>query len=445
MNLIICLSIAVIAILSAGVAIFAALSLKKKNIEIEANNRLLNSERENERNVQEVFREQLKFQSEQFERRLAELDKRHAAEISELHRKTSADFELIAAKTIRQQTEQIKKLNDESIDNILDPLRRKIDDFNRTVTECYVNENASRKSLSDQLERLMKLNMTIGEEARQLTSALKGDSKVQGDWGEMILETILENAGLSKGVNFLVQPTTDLSGNKLVGNDGKGLRPDIVLLLPDNHRMIIDSKVSLTAYVRLCEADNKQEADLQSARHLESVKRHIDELAAKQYPVFFPNSFEHTMMFIPNEGAYLAAVKADSQLWKYAFDKKIVMVSPTHIFSVMQIVAQLWRQDAQNKNAAEIAKLGGLLYDKFTSFLKEFQSIEKNLDLASRSYSRAYDNLTKGSTSIVSRAERLRNLGAKASKRIPEEMINSEQPSSLESIEDAEHGSSNQS
>lgn len=326
----------------------------------------------------------------------------------------------------RRLTELLKEREQEAnsqsarqINELLIPLRVKLDEFSSAVREAYVRDNAGRQSLADQIARLMELNMDIGREARNLTSALKGDSKVQGDWGEMVLQTLLESAGLQKDINFFTQVTTDLKGSGLRSDDGRLQRPDVIVLLPDNHKLVIDSKVSLTAYSRYCEADDKSLKDRSLREHLRSVRSHIDELAEKQYHRNIPDSAEHVMMFMPVEGAYFAAMQADSTLWKYAFDRKVVIAAPTHIFSVMQILTQLWRQEKQNRNAEQIARLGGLLYDRFASFANDFEAIERQIGQLGKAYDKCRYSLTQGPRSVVRSAERLRDLGAKTSKRIP--------------------------
>ncbi len=327
-------------------------------------------------------------------------------------------FENLASQALRKQNDDLREANTRQINELLTPLRTKLEEFSRSVTECYVRENATRQSLSDQLTRLMDLNRTIGEEARALTSALKGDSKVQGDWGEMVLETLLESAGLVKDINFFVQVTKDDTGRVLTDDEGNRQRPDVVVLLPDDHKLVIDSKVSLTAYAQYCDAKDDAAREAAGKRLVRSVKNHIDELSAKRYQERIPNAAEHVLMFMPVEGAYFTAMHLDPELWKYAYDRRVVIVSPTHIFSVMQILAQLWRQDKQNRNAEEIARLGGLLYDRIAGFVAEFENIDKALNQARKAYDKSLRGMTSGSTSIIRTAERLRDLGARTKKRI---------------------------
>lgn len=340
------------------------------------------------------------------------------AQAEQLRLQSQAQFESLSSQLLKTQSDCLREENSRQLDSMLSPLRQRLEEFTRSVNDCYVKDNAERKSLSDQILRLMDLNQTIGQEAKNLTQALKGDSKVQGDWGEMVLETLLESAGLEKGINFFTQVGSDASGHALTDAEGRRQRPDVVVKLPDGHSIIVDSKVSLTAYSRYIEATSDEEKLIQGKAHLRSVRKHIDELGDKQYHKQIADAAEHMLMFMPVEGAYFAAMQLDQNLWKYAFDRHVVIVSPTHIFSVMQILAQLWRQDKQNRNAEQIARLGGLLYDRFASFVGELEDIERNLESLHKSYDRAYKTLTGGSQSLLRRAERLREMGAKTSRNV---------------------------
>lgn len=232
-----------------------------------------------------------------------------------------------------------------------------------------------------------------------------------------MLESLLERAGLKKGINFDTQVTRDSEGNSLRDDDGRFLRPDMVIFLPDNRNIIVDSKTSLSGYLDFCEAVSDIEAKDAMKRHLLSIRRHIDELAAKKYHKTIENSAELVLMFIPNDGAMISAIDNDDAIVSYALDRKIALVSPSQIMSVIMLVAQIWRKEAQDRNATEIARLGGLLYDSAKDFLSDLQSIEKNLAAAHRSYESALSRLTSGSRSFLARAERLRDLGAKTSRR----------------------------
>lgn len=337
----------------------------------------------------------------------------------EMEENSRLHFREIADEVLRRQSESLKSQNNELIAMALNPVKSKLEEFSKTVTDSYVKETADRKSLSDQIERLMKLNSDIGREARNLTTALKGDSKVQGDWGEMVLQTLLESAGMVEGQNFFTQVTRD-DGNRIISDElGNHLRPDVIVNLPDNHKMVIDSKVSLKAYTEYMSASSDEERAAAGKRHIKSVISHIDEIGDKKYQAYIGKSADHVMMFIPNEGAYYAAMQLNPDLWKYAYDKKVVMVSPTHLFSVMQIVAQLWKQDRQNKYALDIAKAGGELYDKFVDYYNDMCKVEKSMHDVVKNFDRCRQDV-ENRVGIMAKAKKLRDLGANASKYLPD-------------------------
>lgn len=305
-----------------------------------------------------------------------------------------------------------------SLNDVLEPFRDSLDRFNRTFTDSRVQDAAVYQSLKDQLSQLMKLNSSIGDEARALTEALKGNAKVQGDWGEMILEKLLETAGLIRGVNFEVQVSRDADGKVLTDEEGKICRPDVVVMLPGGRCLIVDSKVSLTDYVRMCESQTEEERAAYLKRHIQSVRRHIDELAAKGYEKIVKGAAEHVLMFMPIEGAFLSAISGDRDLCEYSFRKRVVIVSPAHLLSTLHLVSQLWRSEKQDKNAAEIARQAGLLYDRFVQFTEEFRKIEKALQAGLKEYDDCARRLSEGNLSLVARAEKLRELGAKTQKKL---------------------------
>lgn len=321
------------------------------------------------------------------------------------------------------EIEHLRQENIRQIDAVLSPLRTKIEDFSKNVRDSHIDATASRRSLSDQIERLMRLNASIGEEARNLAGALKGNSKIQGDWGETMLETILEREGLRKGINYDTQVTRDASGKVLRDEEGSVRRPDMVVYLPGDRSLIIDSKTSLSAYIDYYNASDPETAASLAKKHADSVRRHIDELSRVQYPKLVKGSAEYVVMFIPNDGAFMAATAADSGLWEYASRKKIVLASPSHLMAIVQLTSQLWREENQRTNAAEIARVAGLLYDKVAAFVADMKMVEKNINAAEAAYRNAYSKLTGGSQSVISRAERLRNLGAKVSKRISDDVV----------------------
>lgn len=344
--------------------------------------------------------------------------KRDETEMEEMRRQTRLEFEALSAKVLANQKNQLQAENAERLGNILTPLKIQIEEFSKAVNDSYVKENASRQSLSDQIERLAMLNQTISAEARNLSEALRGNSKVQGDWGETILETLLEQAGLKRDINYTLQLTQDEGGSALRDDEGNLRRPDVVVHLPADRKIIIDSKVSLKSYLEFTEAADDKQREAAALRVAYSMRRHVDELALKKYQKIVKNSAEHVLMFVPNEGAYFAAIGADPSLWHYAFERRVVIVSPTHLFSVMQLVEQIWRGEKQNRNAAEIARLGGLIYDKVATFSHDFESIQKGLQSTEAAWEKCLRHLTSGNTSIIARTRRMRELGAKATKHL---------------------------
>lgn len=311
----------------------------------------------------------------------------------------------------------------EKMNDILSPLRDRIESFNHYYNESRVKDAAVRQKLFDHLDRLMSLNVTLGHEARSLTEALKGNSKIQGDWGETVLQRLLESAGFREGLNYISQMTRDEGGEVLQSERGGRLRPDIVLLLPEGRRLVIDSKVSLTDYVRMSESEDAAGREEYRKRHLLSVKRHIDELSVKRYDKVVKGSAEHVLMFMPVEGAFLEAFGSDSQLWDYAFKRRVVIVSPAHLTAILHLTSELWRQEKQSANSEEIARQAGLLYDRFVLFAKDFLKIRSSLDNSIRAYEDCEKRLSKGHLSLTARAEKLRNLGAKTQSRLPETLL----------------------
>lgn len=411
----------VIIVLLIAVLIFlcvVAVKMKKE----QSDDALIESQR---KQMTESVNRQIDLLNQQHARQIEMLTAKYEQQNESLRQEMMLQFNVLASDVLKRNSESLKEANSEQIDALLRPLKENIESFKKTISEGYVKETSSRKLLEVQIERLVKLNETIGEEARNLTSALKGNSKVQGDWGEMILETLLENAGLERGINFETQLTRDSGGNVLKNDEGKLLRPDVLIKLPDNHSIIVDSKVSLTAFVDYCNAEDENVRIVSGKKHLQSVYAHIDELYAKMYQNNLKGAADYVMMFIPNESAYIAAVQLDINLWKYAYERGVIIVSPTHLFSVMSIVSQLWRQDKQNRNAMLIAERGGKLYDKLVLFMDSFEKVGKSIDDAMTSYNKSFNQLRTGKGNVLRQAEDMKNLGAKASKSLPERLSDS--------------------
>ena len=334
-------------------------------------------------------------------------------------RQMETQFKNLANEILRQNSADFKAQNEQRLEEILSPLRTNLDEFRKTVTETYNTEARERFSLTERIRELVDLNNTISREARELTLALRGNNQVQGEWGEMVLESILERSGLQKDVEYFLQSTNDGHGETLHNESGQRLRPDVVVKYPDGRCVIIDSKVSLTAFVEYINADDERIKNEAGTRHVRSVRAHIDELARKNYQNYIGDAkLDFVMMFIPNEPAYMAAMRIDSKLWQDAYDRNVLIVSPTHLVSGLRLIEQLWSRDKVTKNAIKIAEDAGKMYDKFADFTKDMDRISSALATASKAHSEAMNKLSTGTGNLVKRANDLRNLGIKASKQL---------------------------
>jgi Uncharacterized protein conserved in bacteria len=348
-------------------------------------------------------------------------------EMEELRKQFNQEFELIASRILEDKSKKFTELNKENLDVILKPLGQNLDNFRQKVEEVYMKESRERFSLGKEVERLVSLNNRISEEANNLTRALKGDSKIQGNWGEIILENILERSGLTKGNEYFVQEhLKDNSGNYLKNELGNRMQPDVIVNYPDERKVIIDSKVSLTAYVRYTETEDEGQQKSFLNSHVRSVQNHIDELSKKNYQDF-SKSLDFVMMFIPNEPAYLLAVKYKPDLWEYAYNKRIILISPTNLLAALKLIADLWKREYQSRNAQDIADRGAALYDKFVGFVENLSIVGVNLDKAKKSYCDALSQLKDGRGNLISQAEKLKELGVKTKKKLPEIKSESDQ------------------
>ncbi len=349
--------------------------------------------------------------------RLGEQLRQQSEERKNLRSESERVFREIAASIFDEKSKVMRESNRNQLGEILVPFKSDLENLKKTIHDCYTGEVSEVKSLRDTIKDLTDLNASIGREAKELSLALRGNSKVQGDWGEMLLKQLLEKSGLEEGVNYVLQATENEDGTKIKSEDGGQLRPDAIFYLPEGKNLIIDSKVSLTAYTDYINATiEEQPAAL--AAHLRSIKSHIDELARKEYPKYVKNSADFVMMFVPNEGAYLAALNADKELWESAYKRHIVVISPTHLIAVLKLMYQIWMHDKQTKNALKIAEETGKLYDKFANFVGDLEDIGKHLVKAERVYEEAFKKFSTGKGNILSRVESIRELGVKTAKRL---------------------------
>jgi len=322
-------------------------------------------------------------------------------------------FREIAAALLNESQERLAASNSAKMSDLLMPLQRNIETFNRTIDAKYSREAYERGALREKIDELRTLNESLGREARQLADALRGNGKVQGDWGEMILSTLLTQAGFTEGREFVTQAVVK-------GPGGANLRPDVVINFPDGGCVVIDSKASLTAYVNYTAAESDAARAAALSAHVASVRAHVRELAAKNYQEYTGSErkLDFVMMFIPNEGAYIAAMQAEPSLWQEAYDRQVLIISPTHLFSVLKLIRQMWRHDDQTRNALTIAEEAGKLYDKFEGLYRDMTRIGDAIDKVAAAHGDAMRKLREGPGNLIGKVENLRKMGAKTSKRI---------------------------
>jgi len=327
-------------------------------------------------------------------------------------------FEKLAQQIFEEKSGKFTEANKNNIEALLKPLNENINTFKQKVEETYDKESKQRFSLEEKVKDLIENTQKISQEANNLASALKGQAKKQGDWGETILERILELSGLEKNREYFIQ-------ENLKDEQGQNQRPDIIVRLPDDRNIIIDSKVSLNAYLRYSEADSKEQQDIFIANHLQAINQHIDQLSAKKYEEL-TSSLDFVIMFIPVEPAYILAVQSDPDLWAYAYTRRILMISPTNLIAVLKIVADLWKREMQSKNAVEIAREGANLYDKFVGFVSTIEEIGRHLSRSQDAYLQAVSQLKDGRGNLISRVQKLRKLGVKSTKQLPTSMLSAD-------------------
>lgn len=340
-------------------------------------------------------------------------------ELKETRSQLNKDFQVLANEILEEKTARFTEANHKNMEAILKPLNDRIVEFKSKVEETYDKESKQRFSLEERIKELVSLNSQISEDANNLTKALKGESKIQGNWGEMILESILEKSGLKKGIEYHTQEfLKDEDGNPLRNNQNQKMQPDVIIEYPGGRRVIVDSKVSLSAYVRYVESSVDEDRIKAEKDHLVSIKQHIDELSNKAYQDYI-ESVDFVMMFIPNEPAYILAMKLDANLWDYAYKRRILIINPTNLIASLRVVADLWKREAQSQNAQEIAERGAALYDKFAGFVETLQDVGTNIGRSQKAYDKAFSQLSEGRGNLLRQAEMLKELGVKPQKELP--------------------------
>ena len=383
--------------------------------ELKLNVDKIEKEREDIRREKEFLNSELTRKNTEYEN-LQQLNLKRDKELEERQEQLRKDFELLATKILDEKSEKFTLQNKENIKNILNPLQEKIKTFEEKVDLTQKESISMHSALKEQLLGLKDLNQQMTKEATNLTRALKGDSKMQGNWGELVLERVLEKSGLEKDREYFVQQSFTLE-------NGSRVLPDVVLHLPDGKKMVIDSKVSLTDYERLVNADDEDKAKYLKA-HVNSVKKHVDQLSEKNYQDLYDiESPDFVLMFIPIEPAFAVVVNEDNSIYNKAFEKNIVIVTPSTLLATLRTIDSMWTNEKQQQNALEIARQAGALYDKFEGLVSDLTGVGKKIDAAKSDYSAAMNKLVEGKGNLISSVERLKKMGAKAKKALPEAIL----------------------
>jgi DNA recombination protein RmuC len=371
----------------------------------------LNAEREKSQGLISQFAE-AKSNNEHLEEKIATWE----SEIEKRRKELEKDFEILANRIFEDKTNKFSEQSKSNLSEILNPLKEKITEFQNKVEETNKEGIDRFSTLRQQLVSLKEMNQQMSQDAQNLVKALKGDTKVQGDWGEIQLERILEKSGLRKGEEYLIQESFSTEEGRK--------RPDVIVNLPEDKKIIIDSKVSLVSYERFVSSENDDERKMHLKSFIDSMKKHIKELSEKNYQSLFDNgALDFVLMFIPIEPAFTLAIQFGEDLYAQAWDKRIMIVSPLNLFTALKTIANIWKQEYQNRNVLEIAKQSGALYDKFVGFVDDLENIGKKIDDSKSGYVNAMKKLTEGSGNLVRRAEKIKELGAKTSKTLPKSIL----------------------
>lgn len=388
--------------------------LQRLDAVVEERNRIIQQKTETDAKIIELVEQLATFKAQKID--LEERLLSQKAEIESVQKKLTSEFENLCHKIFKDHTMTFKQSSSESLDHLLSPLKENLKSFTTKVETYYGNENKDRAVLLTEIKNVMSANQEITKAAQNLTNALKGDSKVQGNWGELVLEKVLEASGLRDGEEYTIQ------GKKLglSDEDGNNFRPDVIVHLPDGKHIIIDSKVSLKNYEAMVGSEDLSAQKTQSKELIESTYRHIKNLSEKKYhhleQLISP---EIVLMFVPLEGAFNMMMREEKALLQYGWDRHIVLVTPTTLFATLRTIGSLWKRERQNKNAMEIARQAGSLYDKFADFVSDLDNIDTNLKRTEKSLDDAMNKLKTGKGNLLSRAEKINQLGAKSSKTLP--------------------------
>jgi DNA recombination protein RmuC len=377
---------------------------------------IINSEKETIRSEKEALAIQLSKKETDFEN-LWERNKEQKQEVENLQEKFTKEFENLANKILDEKTNKFTEQNKENMKNILTPLQDKIINFEKKVEDTHKESIDYHAALRQQILGLSDMNAQMSKETINLTKALKGDSKMQGNWGELVLERVLEKSGLEKGREYEVQQS-------FVTDDGNRVFPDVVINLPDGKKMIVDSKVTLTAYERYINEEDDDAKEQHLKEHVNSLKRHVEQLGDKNYQdLYHMESPDFVLLFIPIESAFAVALNEDTNLYNKAFEKNIVIVTPSTLLATLRTIDSMWANQKQQENALEIARQAGALYDKFEGFVSDLLKIGKKMDEAKSEYQGAMNKLVDGNGNLITSVEKLKKMGAKAKKSLPENII----------------------
>lgn len=387
-----------------------AQALHNERLRLEGGLAGLNQQLLAEKNLSAKTQEALNAQRE----RLAEQE----VYLQQVQTKFKHEFENMASKLLDDKSAKFTEHNRTNLDVILNPFKEKLKDFENKVDLVYKAEAEERNVLKGVINTLMDLNKQISDEAKNLTNALKGDNKKQGNWGEMILERVLERSGLVRDQEYRIQAS-------LQTTDGSRYQPDVIIDLPDDKHLVIDSKVSLVAYERLVNCETEDDRKLFARAHIESIKNHINSLSGKKYHDLYQiNSPDFVLLFVPIESSFSIAVQLDGDLFNYAWDRRVVIVSPSTLLATLRTIASIWKQERQNRNVLEIARLSGEMYDKFHGFITDMEGIGKSIRSTQDSYDKALNKLSTGRGNLTVTADKIKRLGAKADKQIDQKYLN---------------------